>query len=211
MLASRAGLRAFAEAANRELALAGRTAVVSFFAPSPADTEAERPFHPLWRSLGTAIVSPDKVAGELVKAVDRREKVHIMGGWTTRFFAALNAVSPRLADALVMKRYGATMGRFFGRPDGEESGSPPARPRSKWGRTLGILLIVLSFLAYGVLLGLPFLPLEGKAKLALAPVLVGVGEATFWIGGLFVGKELITRYRRYLNPCHWVCRPASQG
>ena len=36
------------------------------------------------------------------------------------------------------------------------------------------------------------LPLEGKLKLALAPVLVGVGEATFWIGGLFVGKELVT-------------------
>lgn len=210
-VASRAGLRAFAEAANRELALAGRTAVVSFFSPSPADTEAERPFHPLWRALGAAIVSPGKVAGELVKAVDRREKVHIMGGWTTRFFAALNAVSPHLADALVMKRYGTTMARFFGRPEGEESAWPPARPRSKWGRTLGILLIVLSFLAYGILLGLPFLPLEGKLKLALAPVLVGVGEATFWIGGLFVGKELVTRYRRFLNPCHWVCRSTRQA
>ncbi len=96
-VASRAGLRAFAEAANRELALAGRAPVVSFFSPSPADTEAERPFHPLWRAMGTAIVSPDKVAAELVKAVDRRKKVHIMGGWTTRFFAALNAVSPRPA------------------------------------------------------------------------------------------------------------------
>ena len=66
-------------------------------------------------------------------------------------------------------------------------------PRSKWSRTLGILLIVLSILAYGVLISLPVLPLEGKLKLALAPVLVGVGEAAFWIGGLFVGKELITR------------------
>mgnify|MGYP003379065654 CR=1 FL=1 len=82
--ASRAGLRAFAEAANRELALAGRTAVVSFFSPSPAATGAERPFHPLWRSLGTAIVSPDTVASELVKAVNRREKVHIMARSTIR-------------------------------------------------------------------------------------------------------------------------------
>ena len=85
-----------------------------------------------------------------------------MGGWTTRFFVALNAVSPRLADALVMKRYGATMAHFFNRPDGEEFAWPPARPRSKWGRTLGILLIMLSFLAYGVLISLPVLPLEGK-------------------------------------------------
>lgn len=91
-----AGLRAFAEAANRELALAGQQAIISFFSPSPADTEAERPFHPLWRALGTAIVSPDRVTAELVKAVDRRETVHIMGGWSTRFFAALNAVSPHV-------------------------------------------------------------------------------------------------------------------
>lgn len=173
--------------------------------------EAEWPFHPLWRALGTTIVSPDKVARELVKAVDRRDNMHIMGGWTTRFFAALNAVSPRLADALLMKRYGATMGRFFGKSDHNESGSPPARPPSKWGRTLGFLLIVLSFFAYGVLLALPLLPLEGGMKLALAPVLVGLGEAAFWIGGLFVGKALISRYRRYLNPCNWVCRSTRQA
>ena len=81
--------------------------------------------------------------------------------------------------------------------------------RSKWGRTLGVLLIVLSFLAYGVLISLPVLPLEGKLKLALGPVLVGVGEATFWIGGLFVGKELVTRYRRYLDPRNWCVRPCK--
>lgn len=209
--ASRAGLRAFAESANRELTLAGRQAVVSFFSPSPANTEAERPFHPLWRTMGMAIVSPEQVAGELVAAVARREKVHIMGGWTTRLFAALNAVSPRLADALLMKRYGAAMARFFGGSGDGTLDPPPARSRSRWGRTLGILLIVLSFAAYGVLLSLPVLPLDGRAKLALAPTLVGVGEATFWIGGLFVGKELVTRYRRYLNPCNWVCRSTRQA
>ena len=114
-VASRAGLRAFAEPRIASwLSPAG--AVVSFFSPSPADTEAERPFHPLWHPLGTAIVLPDKVAGELVKAVDRRGKLHIMGGSTTRLFAAINAVSPRLADTLLMKRYGATMGPFLCRP-----------------------------------------------------------------------------------------------
>jgi len=210
-VASRAGVRAFAESANRELALAGRPIVVSFFSPSPADTEAERPFHPLWRALGTAIVSPDKIAAELVRAVARREKVHIMGGWTTRLFATLNAVSPRLADTLMMRRYGATMGRFFGQPGGGGLQSPLARPGSRWGRTLGILLIVLSFLAYGVLLSLPILPLAGKVKLAMAPALVGVGEATFWIGGVLVGKELVMRYMSYQNPFNWVCRRGGRA
>jgi NAD(P)-dependent dehydrogenase (short-subunit alcohol dehydrogenase family) len=116
--ASRAGVRAFAESVNRELALRPRPRpVVSFFSPSPADTEAERPFHPLWRQIGMAIVPVEKVAEEVVQAVARRRKVHIMGGWLTRFFAALNAVSPGLADALMMKRFGAAMDRFF-RPPG---------------------------------------------------------------------------------------------
>jgi hypothetical protein len=29
--------------------------------------------------------------------------------------------------------------------------------------------------------------LDGKAKLALSPGLVAMGEATFWIGGVFCG------------------------
>jgi NAD(P)-dependent dehydrogenase (short-subunit alcohol dehydrogenase family) len=62
--AARAGLRAFAESVNRELALRPHPRpVVSFFSPSPADTEAERPFHPLWRQMGTAIVPVEKVGG----------------------------------------------------------------------------------------------------------------------------------------------------
>jgi NAD(P)-dependent dehydrogenase (short-subunit alcohol dehydrogenase family) len=113
-VAARAGVRAFTESVNRELALTRRPLEISFFSPSAADTEAERPFHPLWRQMGAKIVPPEKVAAELVEAVIRREKVHIMGGWTTRLFAALNAVSPRLADTLMMKSYGEMMSRFFG-------------------------------------------------------------------------------------------------
>lgn len=78
--------------------------------------------------------------------------------------------------------------------------------RWRWGQTLGILLILLSFVLYGLLLSLPVLPLEGGMKPMLALILVGGGEATFWIGGLFVGKEL---YQRYLNPYRWVCRSGS--
>jgi hypothetical protein len=55
-----------------------------------------------------------------------------------------------------------------------------------------------------VLLGLPFLPLPGPTRLALAPLLVAVGEATFWIGGALLGKEVVMRYRRYLDPRGWL-------
>lgn len=132
-----------------------------------------------------------------------------MGGWTTRLFAALNAILPRLADTLLMRRYGAALRRFFDPPGGLPPGGlppePPARLRSGRGRTFGIALIAASFLAYGVLLGLPFLPLPGQAKLALAPVLVALGEATFWVGGALVGKEVVTRHRQYPDPRRWLC------
>jgi hypothetical protein len=79
-----------------------------------------------------------------------------------------------------------------------------AQSRSRWGRTLGIALIVFSCLAYGVLLSLPLLSLAGRVKLALAPVLVVLGEVAFWIGGVLLGKELVMRFRSFLNPCRWI-------
>lgn len=225
--ASRAGVRAFAESVNRELALDHRPVVVSFFSPSPADTEAERPFHPLWEQMGTPIVSPEQVAAELVEAVARREKVHVMGGFVTRFFAALNAVSPALADRLMMKHYGEMMSRFFGDDqvvrrtmlNGDYSSKDTARlaifiskvwcdalrKKAHW-RTLGILLVILSCVAYGLLILVPFLPLSTTSKLLLSPLLVGAGEATFWVGGALLGKEIVARFKRYLNPCNWCAR-----
>jgi len=205
--ASRAGVRAFAESVNRELALRPHPRpVVSFFAPSPADTEAERPFHPLWRQMGTAIVPVEKVAEEVVQAVARRRRVHIMGGWLTRFFAALNTVSPSLADRLLMNGYGEKMARFFGRTG---SGKSDVGGRSSPWRTLGILLVIFSFVAYGFLLALPFLTLSAAGKLALAPALVASGEAAFWIGGALLGKELVARYKRYVNPRSWCVRSCN--
>lgn len=113
-VATRAGVRAFAEAVNRELALARRPVVVAYFSPSPADTAAERPFHTLWQRMGTPIVPPEQVAAELVDAVARRQPVRIMGGWLTRVFAALNTVAPALADAVLMNAYGKILQQHLG-------------------------------------------------------------------------------------------------
>ncbi|MBC3898893.1 hypothetical protein GH811_04605 [Acetobacterium malicum] len=35
---------------------------VTYFCPSPADTEAEKPFHVLWKKIGITIVPVEKVA-----------------------------------------------------------------------------------------------------------------------------------------------------
>ena len=206
-VASRAGLRAFVESANRELALEGRSTRVAFFSPSPADTEAERPFHPLWRAMGTPIVPPERVAAEVVDAVVCRRPFTVMGGPLTRAFAALNAVAPSMADALLMRRYGGVMRRHFG-AEGSD-GLSPGGASSGAGRALGILLIVVSTLAYLLLLVVPLLAATAAEKAGIAGGLIVVGEVTFWVGAALLGRELVARFRRYLNPCTWFCRPGG--
>lgn len=105
-VATRAGVAAFVEAINRELTLEQRNVIVSYFSPSPTDTEAERPFHPIWREMDVKIEPLDSVVAELLTSLLRRDRLHIMGGFSTRLFAKLNAAWPQLTDRLVMKRYG---------------------------------------------------------------------------------------------------------
>lgn len=110
-VASRAGLRGFIDSMNRELK--GRDTRLVYFCPSPADTEAERPFHALWKQLGSQIVSSEAVAEELLKVIHSRKTVYLMGGWLTRFFAKLNGLFPQLANLLLLNRYQTVMKKFF--------------------------------------------------------------------------------------------------
>jgi hypothetical protein len=73
----------------------------------------------------------------------------------------------------------------------------------KW---LGIGLIVISSVLYGSILAIPFLSLTLKAKAAVTTALIITGEATFWIGALILGKEVVTCFRRHLNPRNWFAK-----
>ncbi len=110
-VATRAGMFSFIESVNRELEESG--VVATYFSPSPADTEAERPYHPLWRKMGVRIISREQVAAALLDTVEKQRRVYVMGGLATRFFAKLNAVWPRLADVLLLRRYGSMLKQFL--------------------------------------------------------------------------------------------------
>ena len=80
----------------------------------------------------------------------------------------------------------------------------PAPTRSAgWLRWIGIGALILSFIFYGSLLLLPFLTLAGVTKAAAIPVLIGLAEISFWIGGLILGREFVLRYRRFFDPRNW--------
>jgi L-amino acid N-acyltransferase YncA len=67
----------------------------------------------------------------------------------------------------------------------------------------GIILIIISSIVYALLLVIPFLKIQTSVKLILVPVIIIIGEITFWAGAFFLGKELVKKYKSYLNPFKW--------
>lgn len=81
-----------------------------------------------------------------------------------------------------------------------ESSVPAGRP---WVKKTGIILVILSFVLYGGLLLMPFIPYSTGTKAAITTAIVVSGEASFWLGALILGKEVVTKYKQYLNPVRW--------
>ena len=65
-----------------------------------------------------------------------------------------------------------------------------------WKRTLGITLFILSFAFYGFLLLVPLVALSVEAKAALSIMLVVLGEGSFWLSVIVLGREMIDKYRK---------------
>jgi hypothetical protein len=67
----------------------------------------------------------------------------------------------------------------------------------------GIALILLSGVAFAVMLIVPFLHIEKESKVLWASVAFIAMEVLFYSGGFLVGKELFKKYKSYLNPKNW--------
>lgn len=72
-----------------------------------------------------------------------------------------------------------------------------------WKFKTGIALIIISTLLFTSLLAVPFLEVDGKTKLTITTVVIVLMEITFWVGGFLLGKELLNKYKAYLNPMNW--------
>jgi hypothetical protein len=87
-----------------------------------------------------------------------------------------------------------------GDPDHLQGGRAPAHWRP-W--VLVVLLLVVPGLLYTAVPVVPFLPLTTAQKVGLSAGLVVVAEAVFWGAALFLGGELVSRYRRFFDPRTW--------
>ena len=69
--------------------------------------------------------------------------------------------------------------------------------------TIAIILMVLSCILFGLIFVVPFLPLTLAQKgISVTALVVGM-EITWWAGVALIGKELFSKYRKYLNPRTW--------
>ncbi len=64
-------------------------------------------------------------------------------------------------------------------------------------RRLGIALVAASFAFYGCLLLVPFSSLSAERKIALSAALVILGEGSFWLAVLILGREAMAKYRNF--------------
>jgi hypothetical protein len=62
---------------------------------------------------------------------------------------------------------------------------------------LGSAMVILSFLFYFVLMLVPFTTLSAENKISSSFVLVIMGEASFWIAVLILGRQAVSRYRNF--------------
>jgi hypothetical protein len=68
---------------------------------------------------------------------------------------------------------------------------------------LGIFLMVFSGVFFAATLIIPFFDLPTKTKVIASTTSFVLMEVVFWLGGLLVGKELFTRYKKKLDPRNW--------
>ena len=57
----------------------------------------------------------------------------------------------------------------------------------------------------------PLTGLPVKTKVIASTISLVLMEIVFWSGGLLVGKELFTRYKRKLNPINWFKKSPSSA
>jgi hypothetical protein len=112
-------------------------------------------------------------------------------------------MTAEISAQVPMTAPGGTVKEEEGQTQPSGNASRKTKPAS-WKRRLGLFLVVLSCLLYGCLFLVSSTSLSTEGKVALSSLLVISGEASFWIGGLILGREAIARWRGGLDPRRWI-------
>jgi hypothetical protein len=83
------------------------------------------------------------------------------------------------------------------------TGPPPKGSRGKTLRYVGFALFIASSVLWAVILAVPFLPVATAWKVGIGTGIAITAEVAFWISAFILGREVVARYRRYLDPRGW--------
>jgi len=72
-----------------------------------------------------------------------------------------------------------------------------------WKFKLGLLMVLMSLIFFALLLIIPMLSIEKKAKIWFTTFSFITAEVFFYTGGFLLGKEMFSKYKSYLNPKNW--------
>lgn len=75
--------------------------------------------------------------------------------------------------------------------------------KKNWQIRLGIFLMIFSGVFFAATFVIPLFDLPTRVKVIASTTSLVLMEVVFWSGGLLVGKELFTRYKKKLNPVNW--------
>ena len=75
--------------------------------------------------------------------------------------------------------------------------------KKKWVFKFGIILISVSVLFFLFLFALPFITLDLKLKIVLSTALLVVGEVSFWLGTILIGKDVYLKFKEKLKSREW--------
>ena len=85
------------------------------------------------------------------------------------------------------------------------------REQNKFRFRIGVVLFVISNVAFVLLLFIPTWELEIELKTKVAFALAIVGEVLFWASSYLLGKEILQKYKKYLNPANWFKRDKTDS
>lgn len=87
---------------------------LQYFCPLPTHTEAEKPYHNLWKEQGIKILPLEKVVSSIIQAMDSGKEISIMGDFFTRKSPVLRRLLPGIFKPVIRSMARSTQQYFKG-------------------------------------------------------------------------------------------------
>ena len=91
-------------------------------------------------------------------------------------------------------------------PENKENEEPRNPNKAGRMRLLGIALVVAAVLFWVAAPAVVFAPLSAAQKVWVGSAFLVLGEVAFWVAAAVLGREVLRRYRRFLDPRGWFGR-----